>query len=791
MRITTALNRGWSFRREDEAPGCAVPVELPHTNTVLPYNYLDEQAYQFISVYTRTLLLPQELREKRVFLRFEGVMAAAEVYCNDEPAGSHKGGYTPFTVELTEHIRFGEENTLRVRVDSRERPDIPPCGNVVDYLTYGGIYREASLICTERDCIRGLRVSPRHAPDGSERVDVRVILNDPLTENARLRLRLEGCGEVRTAQTELAAGTAEAELSFADAESLRHWSPEDPALYTVTAELERERETVDALSARFGMRFARFEPDGFTLNGRKIKLHGLNRHQSFPYVGYAMPARVQRRDADILRELGVNYVRSSHYPPSAHFLDRCDELGLLVFEEIPGWQHIGDRDWQDVAVENVREMIERDYNHPSVILWGVRINESPDNHDFYVRTNALAHELDATRQTGGVRCCMKSELLEDVYTYNDFVHSGGEIVFRPREETTGLTEPVPLLITESNGHMYPTKRADPEERLCEHALRHLRVVNEALGRDDIAGESSWCAFDYNTHAEFGSGDKICYHGVCDMFRIPKYAGWALASQRPADEGAVLEPLSVVSRGERNGGGLVPFWIATNCEAVRVYKNGALIGDFLPDRKAFPHLEHPPVRISHLMPAQLELPTDAATAEEFRAFVARRAAEGILPDLLPEDYPWLEELSARAGLERGALTELLFDHAGGWGRTGNHLRFEGLIGGRAVIVREAGEIKSFARLDIRADDTVLEAGGETYDAVRVVVRALDTDGSLCPFYAAGISIRTDGLLEVAGPRQTALIGGCTAFWLRTRGLRGTDTVRVESAGVEYTLTMEIR
>lgn len=784
MREVYPLNRDWFFIREDAAEAAQPEaVELPHTNALLPYNYLDEAAYQFVSVYTRTVYAPESWRARRVFVRFEGVMAYAEVFCNGEPAGTHKGGYTPFTVELTGHLRIGAENSLRVRVDSTERPDIPPFGNVIDYLTYGGIYREASLIVTEQSYIRSVQVSPLNDAAG-ETARACIRFDEALPSAAELRVLLTGNGESRAVTLPLPSGAVMAEADFTHAETLRHWSPEDPALYTVTAELYQRSVKTDAVSVRFGMRFCRFRPDGFYLNGKRRKLHGLNRHQSFPYAGYAMPARVQRRDAELLKELGVNLVRTSHYPQSTHFLDRCDELGLLVFEEIPGWQHIGGDAWQDISVRNVEEMITRDYNHPSVILWGVRINESPDSSEFYRRTNETAHRLDATRQTGGVRCITHSELQEDVYTFNDFVHNGSGPVFRTRQEITGLTAPVPLLITESNGHMFPTKRFDPEDRLVEHAMRHLRVLNEALGRDDLVGETSWCAFDYQTHAEFGSGDKICYHGVSDMFRIPKYAGFALMSQRPLAQGAVLEPLSVVSRGERNGGGLIPFWVATNCDCVRVYKNGALVGDFLPAQAQFPNLPHPPVCISHLMPAELELPLPEALAAEFRSFIARRAAQNILPDLLPEDYPWLEALSLKAGLARGALTDLLFTHAGGWGQEGVRLRLEGIVGGEVAAVREAGEIKSFSHLEVLPDETVLTAGGETYDAVRVVVRALDTDGNLCPFYAAGLNIRTDGLLSVIGPAQPALIGGCTAFWVRTRGRAGRSVIRVECGGRVY-------
>jgi beta-galactosidase len=168
--------------------------------------------------------------------------------------------------------------------------------------------------------------------------------------------------------------------------------------------LSESGKVIDQYETRIGFRDARFTPDGFFLNGKHLKLRGLNRHQTFPFVGQAMPARVQRRDAWILRkEIKCNIVRTSHYPQSPHFLDACDEYGLLVLEEIPGWQHIGDAGWKDLSVDNVERMVRRDWNHPSIILWGVRVNESQDDHDFYTRTNKLAHDLDDSRPTGGIR----------------------------------------------------------------------------------------------------------------------------------------------------------------------------------------------------------------------------------------------------------------------------------------------------------------------------------------------------------------------------------------------------
>jgi beta-galactosidase len=294
-----------------------------------------------------------------------------------------------------------------------------------------------------------------------------------------------------------------------------------------------------------------------------------------------MPGLVQRRDAFILkRELKCNIVRTSHYPQSPHFLDACDELGLMVFEEIPGWNHIGDQKWKEVAVQNVEEMIRRDWNHPSIILWGVRINESPDDHEFFTRTNNLAKSLDDSRQTGGVRMNYDSELLEDVFTMNDF----GFPLKAPRD--------MPYLNTEFVGHTYPTKQGDNVERVMEHAMRHARVHNQIASDKRYTGGLGWCAFDYHTHANFGSGDRICYHGVSDIFRVPKPAAGFYKSQCHPGEEVVLEAAFHWARGDRNRAFDMAMF-CSNCERLKLYIGDKEVADLEPDRRAFAHLTYPP------------------------------------------------------------------------------------------------------------------------------------------------------------------------------------------------------
>ena len=410
-----------------------------------------------------------------------------------------------------------------------------------------------------------------------------------------------------------------------------------------------------------------------------------------------MPARVQRRDATILRkELKCNIVRTSHYPQSTHFLDCCDEVGLLVFEEIPGWQHIGDKAWQDLAVANVGAMIRRDWNHPAIVLWGVRINESLDDHDFYARTNALAHELDDSRQTGGVRYLRNSELLEDVFTINDF----GFPLRAPNH---------PLYFnTEFNGHMFPTKRYDNVDRVMEHARRHARVHDQLASDKAYAGGTGWCAFDYNTHFNFGSGDRICYHGVSDIFRIPKPAAMFYRSQCDPKEEIVLEPCFNWSQGdESEGGGIRSAVICSNCDHLKIYLKDQLKAEADPDRKTYPHLRYAPF--------QLDL-----------------------------------------------LNRRLED----WG----DLRIEGYINGEKVISKTMPGDDTDAGLSLEPDDH--ELSGDGIDATRVVLKVVNSQGGWRPFSSGAVTLKIEGPGEIVGENPFALSGGAGAVWVKAKPSAGT-------------------
>jgi len=596
-RLVLPLNRNWRYNKSfvegghgrDFDDSAFERVVIPHTNVRLPWHSCDDKSYEFVSLYRRRFKLPAEAKGKHVFVDFEGVMTASTVWINGVRLGEYQGGYTPFSFDLTPHLDFEGENVLAVDVDSRERPDIPPFGYQIDYLTFGGIYREVSLRIVPGVFIENIFARPQDVLTQHPSLDVDCFLmhleasQEPLTLEVDLRDgdQVVASGSLPVPPSDAAAEPATHRVHLDRLGAIKLWDLSSRNLYSVQVRLLRGTQLVDRDTRTVGFREAQFTDHGFELNGKVIKLRGLDRHQTFPFAGQAMPGRVQRRDAYILRRnLKCNIVRTSHYPQSRHFLDACDEFGLLVLEEIPGWQHIGDEPWKLISIDNVSRMIRRDWNHPSIILWGVRINESLDDHSFYTRTNAMAHRLDPTRQTGGIRYFQSSEFLEDVFTMNDF-----GFPLKPPNHPRYLN-------TEFVGHTYPTKTIDQVERLTEHALRHARIHDQLASNPQYAGGIGWCAFDYNTHADFGSGDRICYHGVTDVFREPKPAAGFYKSQCDPAEEVVLEPAFHWARGDESIG-FSKAVICSNCDHLKFYIADKLVAEVDPDTKTFAHLRYAP------------------------------------------------------------------------------------------------------------------------------------------------------------------------------------------------------
>ena len=779
------LNDGWYFTEQftrqlttlEKPEPELVPVRLPHTVKLLPFNDFSEQAYQMVSGYLRFLVPPESWRGQRVRVVFEGAAHQARVYLNGQLLAQHACGYTAFTVDLTDHLHWQGANNLTVELDSRENLDVPPFGNVIDYLTYGGLYREVFLEVGGPALIEDLCV--RADMDGS----VQCL---PDCRNAEgLTLRLAVCNESGEELVCQETGAEESEILL----QLEHpelWDCEHPALYRLKAVLKQGEKTVDERTVRFGFRRVEFRPDGFYLNEKRVQLRGLDRHQSWPYMGYAAPARAQRLDADILKyELGCNAVRTSHYPQSHHFINRCDEIGLLVFTEIPGWQHIGGESWKAQALENTREMVLQWRNHPSIFLWGVRINESADDDELYRKTNEIAHQLDPTRPTGGVRNFPHSHLLEDVYTYNDFSHHGPNRGCAPRKIIT-REGGKGYLISEYNGHMFPTKAYDCEEKRLEHALRHARVVSDAASQPGIGGSFGWCMFDYNTHRDFGSGDRICYHGVMDMFRNPKLAAAVYASQQEMTP--VLEISSSMDIGEHPAGALGTVAVFTNADQIRLYRNDLLVGSFSPSAD-YAGLAHPPVLIEDTVSGLLERqegmsPRTASMVREVLLATAMYGSALPLSVLLKAAY-----LMGIKGFTREQGVDLYNRYVASWGGQVARWRFEAVKNGQVVAstVRCPGDTLA---LEVCADTDTL-TDGPSWDMATVRIRAVDEYGAVRTWCSRSLSLRAEGAVELIGPASVPLSGGMAGCYLRTRGEAGSGRLTIEMEGAApVTLSFQV-
>lgn len=725
-----SLNLNWKFKDDfkpeyigQEQYDDFATVHIPHTVKEIPYDCYDDSICCMVSTYVRFFTLP-ELTGKRVAVEFEGVSDYYDLYVNGQKAASHKGAYSTALYDITAYVHPGQ-NKLLLMVDSNERPDIPPSGSTVDYLIYGGIYRDVTLYVLNETYIT--RALFRYTLEGNCPTACPELMLDNGGEafegRVQVSLTRDGqpvCSYERTVTVPAGAGSVTLEAQQLPPVEL--WDLDTPVLYDVEIHLFRGETLLDQQNVRVGFRTVGVKPDGFLLNGRKIKLIGLNRHQSYPYVGYAMGKRPQQRDADILKyELNVNMVRCSHYMQSRYFLDRCDELGLLVFEEIPGWGHLGDEAYKEVSLNDLQDMVLGHFNHPSIAIWGTRLNESPDDDEFYEKTNRLCKQMDPTRPTTGVRWHRFSPLFEDIYSYNDYTPVSprepfyGEFMLQEPQAVTGLPYKVPFLISEHTAPLNCTKPGDDAMQQERLALYHASVLNKVMSNDGYLGALGWCMFDYNTHSDHSRQEKICYHGVMDMFRVPKWAAYLYRSQKDPEQEVVLQPCSVVGRGERTEA-VTPFFVLTNCDYIDVTLSTDKTRRFYPSSR-FPAMKHPPIEVNE------------------------------------SDVFW------QPFWEGSTIV--------------------GYVNQKEVARVVCGKNPWLADLDVKADDEELYC--DRVDETRVVCVFRDTDGMRMLHHFGVGKITVEGDIELIGPDTVPVLGGAIAFWVKTKplGRKGEAKVHVSA------------
>jgi beta-galactosidase len=614
-----ALNADWLFggvyAAGDEASGASesgyATIAVPHTVTSLSWSEWDDSTWEQLWIY-RKHLSAAALSGGRAFVDFQGAMTSATVYLNGTELVSHQGGYLPFTVELTTYLAAGD-NVLAVVVDGTLQ-NVPPNdvasadgAGAIDYLQPAGINRDVALRIEPEVFVADVFAKPTNvltSPglDALVTVDAGVVPSGPVTILATVLDGQNVVGQASQQLTLTTTGTTQETVSITGLSGISLWSPESPTLYDVQVTLSVPGAASQVYATRTGFREAVFQSDGFYLNGSRYQIFGLNRHQLFPYTGMAAPQRIQRRDAEILRnELNCNMVRCSHYPQSDWFLDACDKLGLMVWEEPPGWGYVNNTAstgpaFKALVLQNVQDMIVRDRSRPSVIVWATRLNEtsSQNNEALYAQTNQIAAQYDGTRQTtGAMNDYSVTDWNQQVFAYDDYTYSpmgstdtdyeqNSAALKPPIEDANG--NPLPYLVSESVGAIMgaPLYRwIDPSTTLGLQAKLHAQAHSEA-GASGYAGLLGWCGVDYAStnganinDATPPNGTRVWRNlktpGVLDFFRVFKPGAAIYRAQTQADAAPVIFPAFVwdFNSTTNPAGPGANALVFTNCDSIRV------------------------------------------------------------------------------------------------------------------------------------------------------------------------------------------------------------------------------
>ena len=616
----------WRFTRADE-PQAQTPdfddrtwdaVTLPHTARLEALvTGQGARQWQGICWYRKSFNLPVETRDKNVFLRFDGAMNAAEVWVNGVSAGKFMGGYLPYVMDISKVARPGCKNVVSVRLDNRDNPVTGPKPLVdLDFNLYGGLYRNASLVIKDKLYITDPMIDDKTGGGGvfvtfpavskqeaTVRVRTQVRNADGIPRLVAIKTTLldakdQAVASSQSSPEELAAGAGREIVQEFRVPNPGLWSPKSPYLYKVRSEVLANDKRIDLEQTRIGIRRIQITADGFRINGEKMFLRGVNRHQEYPYVGNAVPDDAQYRDARKIKEAGFDYVRLSHYPQSSAFLDACDELGLVVMDSVMGWQYFGtDPAFTRLKYQECRQLVRRDRNHPCVILWEVSLNESAMPKSFVEQANAIAHQeypgdqcytcgwVDGydvflqARQHGGCltvtnRPCLVSEYGDwEYYAQNAGLQQNRWKDLQPAERSSRQL------------------RGDGEFRLLQQAMNFQEAHNDNL-RTTAFADGVWVMYDYNR----GYAPDLESSGVMDIFRLPKFGYWFFRSQRDAGEriaGNVSGPVVFIAN----------YWtpdsplevrVFSNCEEVALYLNDRLIGRRSPDNSRLSaNLRHAP------------------------------------------------------------------------------------------------------------------------------------------------------------------------------------------------------
>jgi beta-galactosidase len=618
-RIIENISNDWRFILGDDA-GLESPdypegsgfqvVQLPHTwNAQDTFDDVPGY-YQGVGWYRKSFELPAAWEGKQISLRFDAACQVAMVWVNGVLVGSHKGAFTPFQFDITRIVHTDRPNLVAVRVDNRWRRDIPPWD--MDFNLMGGIERQVWLIANDPAHIVTTDVTTPQVSNSAATVS----LETEIRNESKVARSIEAVATIigpkgktvarLSCPEKVSPGETVVVKQQTRVANPELWSPSEPNLYHIFFSLKENGKVFDDDQAPLGFRWYHFDPDkGFFLNGQPLKLRGVNRHDDFPGLGWALPASRQRKDMELIKEIGANFVRLAHYAQDPSVLEACDELGLLVWEEVPldgeGQQlaaYAGATDLAETIQQMLRDTISRDRNHPSIIMWsmgnenlnGATIAEWRAIADLTRQLSSLSKSLDPTRPTAIAinRPDRAGQVglfdLVDVAGLNIYHgwYTGKFEDFGPIVDDVHRKYPNrPLIISEYGADMergrhtdHPARYDFSEEWGC---LYHESYLDQMSERPYLSGSLLWNVFDFGVEKRtHQSIPHLNQKGIYTYDRQPKDVYYLYQSKWTSKPMVYIVSHTYTER-QGDPSEHKTLKVYSNCDQVELFVNGKSLG----------------------------------------------------------------------------------------------------------------------------------------------------------------------------------------------------------------------
>ena len=634
QRVVYTINDGWKFTKgspfEAQLTGCDdsswETVNIPHTWNDKDADDETPGFYRGPVWYRKQLFIDKSQEGRRAVIYFEGANQEVRFYLNGQFVGEHKGGYTRFCFDITPHLCYGQENLFAIYVNNVYNPNIPPLS--ADFTFFGGIYRDVYLqfmnpvhIATNDYASSGVYIRTPEVNNSAASVEITTLLTNDMPQPTEIRVENIICDadgkEVKKTQAEvkLAAGETKTDISKKiKIDSPRLWDIDDPYRYMVyTRILDKRKGTLlDEVVNPLGLRWFKFDSEkGFFLNGKGRKLIGTARHQDYFQKGNALRDELHVQDVLLLKEMGGNYLRVSHYPQDPVIMEMCDKLGIVTSVEIPVVNAVTEtEEFLHNSVEMAKEMVRQDFNRPSVMIWGYMneiflrrpYTEGKQLEDYYRFTEKVARALEATiREEDPSRYTMMAyhnmpQYYEDAHLteipmiqgwnlyqgwYEPDINEFQRLLDRAHKVYKGKV----LMVTEYGPGVDPRVHSYQPERFDfsqEYGLvYHKHYLNEMMKRPFIAGSSLWNLNDFYSESRVDAVPHVNNKGVVGLNREKKDVYWfykTALSRRPI--------LVIGNREWKSRGGVVntaqkeciqSVPVFSNAEEVELFVNNKSLG----------------------------------------------------------------------------------------------------------------------------------------------------------------------------------------------------------------------